>query len=243
MTWRLRLFAVLVISLHASVSAPGETSASQRFQDFTSEMRRAHASGDWRAFRASALKLGQFLNGSPDALLEVARADARLGDQTGALEQLRAFVGAGQSNEILKTLTDFAHLRSNPDFKKILDRMASNLAPISHATLAFVIPEAGLLPEDIDYDTQSRRFFLTSVLEKKIVAIDASGRMTDFAQAPDKWPLLALKVDAQRRLLWATEVALDGFTSVSRSGLGAFSGPRLRPRSREAVAASRWAAT
>lgn len=183
-------------------------------------MHGAHARGDWRAFRASALKLSRFLNGSPDALLEVARADARLGDQAEALEQLRAFVGAGQSNEILKTLADFAPLRTSPDFKKILDGMASNLVPVTHATLAFVIPDAGLLPEDIDYDPRSRRFFLSSVLEKKLVGIDASGRIADFAQAPDQWPLLALKVDAQRRLLWATEVALDGFASVPRSDWG-----------------------
>jgi hypothetical protein len=38
-----------------------------------------------------------------------------------------------------------------------------------------------------------------------------SGRAKVFAKAPDGWPMMALKVDSRRRLLWATEVALDGF--------------------------------
>ncbi len=61
---------------------------------------------------------------------------------------------------------------------------------------------------------------LTSVREKKIVSTDAGGTSTDFAKAPDGWPMLAIKVDAPRGVVWATEVALRGFSAVSESDWG-----------------------
>lgn len=205
---------------HASLFGQTATSASEHFQDLTSQMRQAHARGDWPSFRARALTLNQFLNGSPDTLLDLARADAHLGNEKRALDDLRQFAVMGQSSDIVKTLPDFARLRTLPDFESIGRSMQANLTPISRATLAFAMPDSRLVPEDIDYDPQSRRFFLTSVLENKIVSIDANRRMADFAHAPDRWPVLALKIDRARRLIWATEVALDGFTNIPKADWG-----------------------
>jgi hypothetical protein len=98
--------------------------------------------------------------------------------------------------------------------------MKANRSSISLATTAFLLPESGLLAEDIDYDAQTKHFFITSVREKKIVSVDATGASADFARAPDQWPMLADKVDADRRLLWATEVAMRGFTLAPETDWG-----------------------
>ena len=50
--------------------------------------------------------------------------------------------------------------------------------------------------------------------------MDAAGHARVFAVAPDSWPMMALKVDGRHGLLWATEVAIDGFTSTSRKDWG-----------------------
>ncbi|HEV2287665.1 MAG TPA: hypothetical protein VGR81_01790 [Candidatus Acidoferrales bacterium] len=212
--------AVLFIFFSANLTAQKHRSAVEEFQSLTSGMRQAHKSGDWKAFHASALKMVQFLNGSPDTLLDLARADVHISDPTDAFKQLRIYAEMGQANEIVKTLPDFAALRASADFEKILERMAGSVQPTSHATKAFTIPDAGLVPEDIDYDGQSKRFFLTSVVERKIVTLGADGHLADFAKAPDNWPMLALKVDARRRIVWATEVAMDGFISVPKADWG-----------------------
>jgi len=126
----------------------------------------------------------------------------------------------GESDPTIATLPDFAAVRTQPRFKTILAGMATNSRPHTGAVRAFSIPDPGLVPEDIDYDAQRRRFFLTSVLEKKIVTLDAAGRLALFARGPDGWPMLALKIDARRGLVWVTEVALNGFDNVPKRDWG-----------------------
>ncbi|MGC2768390.1 MAG: hypothetical protein WB607_23000, partial [Candidatus Acidiferrum sp.] len=85
---------------------------------------------------------------------------------------------------------------------------------------AFQLSDPNLLIEDVDYDPNTQRFFITSVREKKIVSVEASGASADFARAPDSWPMLAVKVDPSRRLVWATEVAMQGFNFAPESDWG-----------------------
>jgi len=99
-------------------------------------------------------------------------------------------------------------------------RLRENQVPSVRANPSRRISDVGLLPEDIDYDPHSKRFFLTSILEHSIVALDAAGNQQTFATAPDHWPMVALKVDEARRRLWATEVAEQGFTAVAAADWG-----------------------
>lgn len=218
--WWVSPLLVLLVFSSVGIAALQNRSAVEEFQDLTSGMRQARKSGDWKAFHASALRMLQFLNGSPDARLDVARSDVNTGDTAGALLQLRIYAAMGQANEIVKTLPDFGAIRANADFAKTVRRMNSNAQPVSHAAQALTIPDAGLVPEDIDYDARAKRFFLTSILEKRIVTLDAGGHLADFAKAPDNWPMLALKIDVRQRIVWATEVALDGFSSAPKAEWG-----------------------
>jgi hypothetical protein len=86
--------------------------------------------------------------------------------------------------------------------------------------MAFMLPDPGILAEDIAYDPRSNTFLITSVLEKKILRVTFDGKATDFVTSPSQWPMMAVKVDPVRNLVWATEVALDGFTQVPKSDWG-----------------------
>ena len=183
-------------------------------------MNHAYSSSDWQSYRSESAGLVQVLNGSPDALLELAKADARAGDSRAAMQQLRTIARMGVSEAKIDSLPDFSALRGRPEFQQLVREMAANAKPISHSRRALAIPDAGLLPEDVAYDPSDREFLLTSVRQARVVAISTSGRMTTFARAPDGWPMLALKLDAGRRILWATEVALTGFRSVPRHDWG-----------------------
>jgi hypothetical protein len=179
-------------------------------QDLVSDKKRS----DWSAFLSVAQRLKVFLNGSPTARLEVARAQLELGRPEAALAETRRFLAMGQTNGILDS-TLFQPLRNS-----IGTQLQSNARPTSLAMPAFQLSDSGLLPEDIDYDVRSKRFFVTSILKHNIVALDLAGHQQSFADSPDHWPMLALKVDAKRRRLWATEVALKGFSGVAPADWG-----------------------
>ncbi len=98
--------------------------------------------------------------------------------------------------------------------------MAANTVSISAASQVFSLQTTARIPEDIDYDPDSKKFFVSTVLGKQVLKVDMAGLSTVFASAPDNWPLLALKIDSHRHVLWLTEVALDGFTATTKKDWG-----------------------
>jgi hypothetical protein len=210
---------VLLVLVTAS-TATQSGSAVEQFQSLKAELRKSHASNDWHSNLASAYQLKGLLNEAPNSLLEVARADVQVGDLDAAVHELQQFVSMGQSTEVLAKSADFSALLKNVNFARIQSGMEANRSPVSLGSTVFLLADAGLLAEDVDYDPRSKRFFITSVREKKIVSTEAGGTSTEFAKAPDNWPMLAIKVDASRGAVWATEVALQGFSGVPESDWG-----------------------
>ena len=71
---------------------------------------------------------------------------------------------------------------------------------------AWVFPENDLLLESVAHDPTSGSFYVSSVHQRKIYRVDASGARHDFLAADDG--VFGLKVDSQRGVLWATTAAL-----------------------------------
>jgi sugar lactone lactonase YvrE len=71
--------------------------------------------------------------------------------------------------------------------------------------LAFRINDADLIPEGIAYDAETKTFFVGSTFKRKIVAVDAAGKVRDFTtEAQDgAFGILGMRVDPRRRVLWA----------------------------------------
>jgi len=212
---------VAALVLLGMVSQSSKT-AREEFAQLRSEADSARASGDLQARLQAVLKIEKLLNDAPPAMEAVARAYAELGDTDHALDVLSQFADLGQVDDRLLRGENkpFAALEKLPRYQSILGRFALNNAAISRSERVLSLPDPGLLAEDIDYDPRSKSFLITSVLEKKIIRVTPQGKTTDFAQSPSQWPMLAVKVDASRNLVWATEVALDGFTAAPKSDWG-----------------------
>ena len=129
-------------------------------------------------------------------------------------------MGQVDQNLLDGTSKTFAPLLPSARFPAILAMLRSNETPVSAAETGFTLPDPGLIPEDIDYDPLSKTFLITSVLEKKIIRVNDEGVSSPFASSPSHWPMLAIKVDAANKLVWATEVALDGFTAAPKADWG-----------------------
>jgi hypothetical protein len=215
------------LSIHVASSATRTEAAHASLQSATEQLKQlrsrlgaARQAQDWSAYLDDAERQNQFLNGSPTTRLELARVQVHINGNRAALEELTAYARMGQASNFIETSPEFASLRKVPAYAAIRARLQRNRSPITRSSVAFRLASAQLLPEDIDYDAQHQRFMLTSVLQHKVVSIDAAGNMTDFAVAPDAWPMMAIKIDQQRQLLWATEVAIDGFGSVEKAAQG-----------------------
>jgi hypothetical protein len=182
-----------------------------QLRELRENIRAAHDSGDMAAYLANSRLQYSFLNGSPQSVLQLMRAQAAAGASDDALASFEQFVRMGQSNEDALTAKQFDALRGTERYQVTLAAMAANDSGISTASKSFELDDTSLVPEDIDFDAAKQLFYITSVRKQMIIAVDMHGRSHVFAKAPGGWPMLAIKIDARHRLLWATEVALDGY--------------------------------
>jgi len=211
---------LLLLILATSLTAGQAGSAVDRFQSLQEKLQKSRSSNDWQSSLATARELEQFLNGSPDSLLETARAEVHVDDLTGAARKMEEFVRMGQSTELIETSAEFVPLHEQARFSEIQNGMKTNRSPISLGSIAFGLRDSALLAEDLDYDRDTKRFFVTSVRQKRILSTDGRGASREFAKAPDDWPMLAIKIDRSRGVLWATEVALQGFIVAPKEDWG-----------------------
>jgi hypothetical protein len=199
---------------------PPKITARAQLDTLSNEVRAAHVRGDASSYLAGSKEMRQFLNDSPNGVLQVMSAQAFAGDSDGALDSFSQFIRMGQSNRQAFGAKPFDTLRSSPRFLALQTEMAKNDDAIAGSSAVFRMPEPGMVPEDIDYDPSTRRFYVTSVMNHTVLACDTDGGCRVFDRAPEPWPMMALKVDSHHRTLWATAVALHGFKSVPKASWG-----------------------
>jgi hypothetical protein len=200
-------------------SAPAPA-ATDQFALLQGELRRTHESGDSAAYLATARSMYSFLNGSPRATLQLMSAESFAAKPDEALQSFAQFVTMGQANEEVFKAKSFDPLRGIPRYQDIYAGMAANATGESTASEVFRLHSSARIPEDIDYDPETKDFYISTVLGKQILEVTMAGHTKLFAGSPDQWPMMALKIDSRRRLLWATEVALDGFAAAAKADWG-----------------------
>lgn len=218
--------AALAIGVAGALPDPLFAQAAQaptaidQFARLQAELRRTHGSGDAAAYLAAAQSMYSFLNGAPRAVLQLMSAESFAQKPDEALRSFAQFVAMGQSDPEVLQAKSFDPLRSLPRFQSIYAGMAANAAHKATAREVFRLQATARIPEDIDYDPETRLFYISTVLGKQILQVDMAGRTKLFASAPDQWPMMALRVDSRRRVLWATEAALTEFAAAAKEDWG-----------------------
>jgi hypothetical protein len=218
-----RMIAGTVAAIFPAVlfaQAPQSPAAVDQLARLQGELRRTHESGDSAAYLATAQLMHSFLNGSPRAVLQLMSAQTFAGKPDEALNSFAQFVAMGQADEEVLKAKSFDPLRSLAQYRSIYAGMAANATSQSRASDVFRLESTARIPEDLDYDPETKHFYVSTVLGKQILKVDLAGRTKLFASAPDQWPMMALKIDPRRRVLWATEVALDGFAAAAKEDWG-----------------------
>ena len=212
--------AVATISPAALAQTAQAPAAIDQFARLQGELRRTHERGDAAAYLAASHSMYSFLNGSPRAALQLMSTETFAGKPDEALQSFAQFVAMGQSDEEVLKGKSFDPLRDLPRYKGIYADMVANTIGKSGAEEVLQLQSTARIPEDIDYGPETKQFYISTVLGKQILQVNMTGGTTVFANAPDQWPMMALKVDPRRRVLWATEVALDGFAAVAKEDWG-----------------------
>ena len=194
------------------------------WRDHNAAARAAYERKDYATYRAQLLQLASALSGHSLVLYKLAASEALLGNDTAAIRRLRVYAATGLTAQVASD-TDFISLRGRADFDSVVAQLTRNARPITTSEPAFTLPDPRILPEDMTYDAAGRAFYVSSMLERKIVRIEASGATRDFVTSgrDGVWSILGLAVDKHRRLLWATTSTLErtrGFAPAD-SGRGA----------------------
>jgi sugar lactone lactonase YvrE len=217
----MRVQHILCCSLLILTSLGQDTNdAAMRFAQLRKDATEARSKHDSAALLKTVRAMAELLNDSGPSEERLAFAYAAKGDSLHAMEALRAFASMGQADDDLLSAPELSKIRTLPEFQNIAKQMETNKSPVGTGVTLMQLDDPGLLVEDIDYDPQSHDFYVTSVLKKKIVRVAARGRQQDFGASPEGWPMLAIKIDARRHVLWATEVALDDFSAAPKSDWG-----------------------
>ena len=169
-------------------------------------MNKACGAKEYAACREHLLKLEELLDGRVDIVYRLAKVDAMLGSKDAALAGLEIYSKSGLTFADPATAAEFASLKSDPRFEAVLGRLKAAREPRSASKLFLTLPERDLIAEDIAYDDQGGKFYVSSVRHSKILSMDKNGASAEFAHVA--WPVLALGVDSKRRSLWASTVAL-----------------------------------
>jgi hypothetical protein len=194
----------------AAATPPGaRAQADSTWQDHNRAGALAFQARDWPAYRYHLLRLDSLLRGLPRLQLRLAGAEARLGRSEEGLRRLERYAAMGLTAD-LGADSALAPLRALPGWAPVAERIARNADPVRRGDTVVVLPSRDLLAEDIAYDPRSERFFVSSMRERRILAVDRSGRVQDFVASGQDglWAAVDLGVDVRRRLLWVSTDAI-----------------------------------
>lgn len=182
----------------------------ERYAEESPAANKACAAKDYPQCRERLLRLEELLDGRADIVYRLAKVEAMLGNRDAALDRLGIFSRSGLTFADPASDPDFTALKESPDFTAILERIHGARQPVSRSKRFATLPERDLIPEDIAYDPVGHRFYISSVRHRKILSMDRNGKFAEFAAEgqPRVWAILALGVDAKRRVLWASTAAM-----------------------------------
>jgi sugar lactone lactonase YvrE len=183
--------------------------------------RLAYEAKDWAALRTQLLTLYDLLSGHPRVVYNLACAEARLGHTAAGLEWLGVYADMGLTLPKADD-PDLAALVAVPEYRPLAARFEKNAEPVVSSQIAFTFPEAELVPEDVAYDAKDHAFYVSSVRQRKILRIDSAWRVTDFTKEGQdgNGAMLALALDPERRVLWATSEGLPQARGLAAADRG-----------------------
>jgi sugar lactone lactonase YvrE len=209
---------IVVLALAATAAFAIDQATRDEIRREHEAARAAHEKKDYEAFRSHSARLVELAPRSVGALYNLACAEALLGKSDASAAVLGRLAAMGVAPKA-EDDSDFSAVKASPAVAAAFARLAENRKPIEHSTVAFTLPELGLLTEGVAYDPKTEAFFVSSVRKRKIVRRDAKGVVKDFVASGQDgiFSAVALAVDARRRALWVSSAAMEPMAGFEKS--------------------------
>ena len=205
----------------APIKIEGQESALVRYLGYQKEAVEAERRGEYEPALKNYLKMLEMIPDKPEANYSAARIQAVMGNTREALGFLEKALALGYTlpGGLDKSLDA---LKTKAEFQKIQAMIEALKRPIGPNRVAFTIPEKDLLPEGIAYDPGEDCFYLGSMWKSKIIKIDRTATVREFAgEKQDGLRSVAgMKVDAERRILWALSFVSQPWGKVAPEEIG-----------------------
>lgn len=176
-----------------------------------------------RLYRASRTA---YAKGDQQAAFDSAVATAAAWPRQGAYPRFLARVAAATGHldaalDALDIVTDMGFdwtpsdsgwnaLSANPRFQALTRRALDAIAPMPKSSESATLPPSFHHAEGIAFDPRTGRRFVSSVRQRKIAVVEATGRSYDFIANSDPvlYGVFGMTADATRRVLWVTTSAV-----------------------------------
>ena len=148
-------------------------------------------------------------------LFFLSTANQHLGETREALELLKECLKLREGFDPSGSPSFFG-LKGTKEFDDLVAAVRRDFPAVAWARLAFITEEKDLIPEGLAYDAKQNLFYLGSLNRKKIVKIDADGRVSDFVPA-DRYgllPVLGIRPDPTDGTVWANTFEDAGRTEL-----------------------------
>lgn len=210
-------FSILIFAAFANAQTSAEVTESAKLERQATEDYKAK---NYAKFLENIKRASELRPAHPRLLYNLADAYALNDKPDEALTILERLAAMDLFFAIEKD-DDFKSLFDLPRFKKIQAKFSENQKAVNRSEKAFTLSQKDLITESVAYDAAAKRFFVSSIHKRKIVSVDANGKVSDFSLESDGlWSVSGIRVDEKRKILWAATTAFPQMENFQKADDG-----------------------
>ena len=219
---KMRKLYQFIILLFLPIMVNAQTDINQLYKDALKD----YEDKNYTAYQKKMEKLNELLPLRPFIIKKLAGAYALNGHKKSAYKMLKKLIWL-QADTTIQSIDDFAQLKNQNKFQRIMKAMSKMNEPINESALGFRLKDKYLHPEGLAYDPATANFYCSSIYKRKIIQIDRRGRITNFVKEGQDSLMAAsgMRVDPKNRVLWVctgTIPNMKGYNKDTQAKTGIF---------------------
>lgn len=209
----------------APPSAPQADSATEARQAYRRAVT-AYRARDLATARREMARAAEWWPRQQVYLESSAALAAEAGDTADAARWIDRLAALGIGPNVAGDST-YRALLTAPSFQAAASRLVAATAPIERGRVRLTLSDSTLHPEGIAFDARRGTWFVGSVRQRRIVAVDRRGTARDFVApaANGIAGVFGMAIDSSRRLLWVATTALarmEGYSAPDSGRAGVY---------------------